>query len=67
MICPRCAGRLYEGEDYAGRFRSCINCGYLAPLDRFDPTGTPPLTRVSKGGRKAALRGMTTGQRHPRA
>src|SRR3989304_1411119 len=36
-LCPRCRGPLYEGQDYAGRYRSCLNCGFLAALDGRDP------------------------------
>jgi len=64
MTCPRCANRLYEDDDYAGRFLTCLNCGYLEPLDRYDSTGTPPSPRQGKGSpRGPRLRGRTRAQR----
>jgi len=64
-LCPRCGGPLYEGEDYAGRYRSCLNCGFLDALDGYDPEGKRHGPRRNQAGsnRKGKLRGMTPGQR----
>ena len=64
-LCPRCRGPLYEGQDYAGRYRSCLLCGFLDALDAYDPEAKrPPPARNQRGSnRKVKLRGMTTAQR----
>ena len=67
MNCPRCDGPLYHDADTYGRFLSCLICGYLEPLDLYDPSGKTEPIRVRKGGKsRPRLRGMTSGQRHPR-
>ncbi len=66
--CPRCAGQLYRDDDCYGRYLSCLNCGYLLPLDHYEPDGKRDNTRYASGRpRKARLRGQTVAQRHPRA
>ncbi len=75
MTCPRCGGHLYEDDDYAGRFLSCLTCGELIPLDTinyigpsYDPEGKRDNTRYTSGRpRKGPLRGQTPAQHHPRA
>ena len=64
-LCPRCAGPLYEGQDYAGRYRSCLHCGFLDALDGYDPEGKRHGPRRNQQGsnRKGKLRGMTARQR----
>lgn len=64
-LCPRCAGPLYEESDIHGRYRTCLNCGFLEALDSYDPEGKrQPSARNQRGSnRKGKLRGMTTAQR----
>lgn len=53
MTCPRCQGRLYEDSDQHGRFLSCINCGYLEPIDSYDPNGTREPAHTGHKARRA--------------
>ena len=61
--CPRCGGSLYQERDYAGLYESCLNCGFLRALDRYDPEGKRDLRQGGKGPRRGKLRGMTRAQR----
>ena len=48
MTCPRCKGFVQIARDPHGTFRECINCGWLYPIDSYDPEGKPgPRTRRS--------------------
>lgn len=64
--CPRCAGQLYTETDTHGSFLTCLQCGYLTPIDRYDPEGQRE-TRRPRGNRRTGrppLRGQTAKQRH---
>ena len=64
--CPRCAGQLYEDSDRYGRFLSCLSCGYLQPVDAYDPEGLRDAHRP-RGNRRTGqpiLRDRTAKQRH---
>ena len=63
--CPRCAGQLYEDSDTHGRYLSCLNCGYLTPIDGYDPEGKRETYRAHYTPRQPRLRGRTAKQRHP--
>ena len=30
--CPRCQGDLFLDQDYYGKFKTCIQCGYMRDL-----------------------------------
>ena len=30
--CPRCLGDLFLEEDHYGKFKTCIQCGYMSDL-----------------------------------
>lgn len=61
--CPRCGGQTYEESDRYGRYRTCLQCGQLTPIDAYDPEGkTQPAYRGK--ARTPRLRGLTYKQRH---
>ncbi|MDP6072737.1 MAG: hypothetical protein QGG34_14465 [SAR202 cluster bacterium] len=31
--CPRCQGDMHINEDLYGRYRKCLQCGYMRDLD----------------------------------
>ena len=41
MTCPRCAGFVKSNRDRYGAYRECFACGWLEPIDSYDPTNTP--------------------------
>jgi hypothetical protein len=38
--CPRCKGDLFLDEDHYGKYKSCIQCGYIKDLVD-EPVATP--------------------------
>jgi DNA-directed RNA polymerase subunit M/transcription elongation factor TFIIS len=31
--CPKCQGELYVTEDHFGKYRTCLQCGFLQDLE----------------------------------
>ena len=41
--CPKCKGDLFLDEDHYGKFKSCVQCGYIRDLAESDgETARPP-------------------------
>jgi hypothetical protein len=48
--CPKCKGDLFLDEDHYGKFKSCVQCGYIRDLlESSQETPQPPrLTTLSE-------------------
>ena len=44
--CPKCQGEIYVTEDQFGKYRTCMQCGWLqdleAPINQAVPAGKAP-------------------------
>ena len=47
--CPRCQGDLFLDQDFYGKFKTCIQCGYMRDLLEgvVDENPLPAVTTVS--------------------
>ena len=53
--CPRCQGDLFLDQDHFGKFKTCIQCGYMRDLVEGVVVENPrPAVAIASNGQSAA-------------
>lgn len=62
--CPKCEGDLFLDEDHYGKFKSCVQCGFIQDLaDSFQENGQTPRLVTPAGVAKLDLMALSANGR----
>ncbi len=50
--CPRCQGDMHVNDDLYGRYKECLQCGYMRDIE--DPEKVLKLHKILTGKSKVA-------------
>ena len=47
-LCPRCKGDMHSNRDMYGSYQECLQCGYMADMDKSSRLLSAPVPRAEK-------------------
>lgn len=60
--CPKCQGDLFLDQDHYGKFKTCVQCGYMRDMVESDVQASPmPLAATGTDGAWLGIMAATPG------